>query len=937
MRDKEDARYLIEQIIAGGSGSNIPITYTEDEGIQADMFLNMSGDGNDEPEHRVDNNAEQNLDMTEGFGERNKPRGRTKIMEGRLHITEVKEEGKPIAPEYVARKFMSEIRAMVRDNVPINIKQWKGRQDDPYVLPWTQKDMLWADVKKQFTLAEGVKEKDNSFVEYKMSEGSANKVHVNVPNASKKECHHCLGRCGYITTIPKWRKMEQDLFDRGIYYAHGGNLSQEDETLMFNETIRQKAKRLIKNIEDAKVAKLKGDRENNELTLALGNPEHPEHWQGYGIVPWKFTFHRDIDSYRSCKKKFIQVAKVVTEMAQSGALQDPNIVNPSHRRSSCASTMVPDEHMTRLPVDNQRYPVDDITQCTSGELHRPFGNITIKVAYGSALPILQGVGLERIVDSQYEGLELDLPGGDGERTLGDVLHAIILWLKRYIIIPGMEASLLPVDPPDDDHNTPPRSPLPGVRPAVSKELAAPLKKPRPPPSKLRQPKKTKKSKPIQKLPADMTTEELREISQATVKEFFKNCAEQRKAKEMEPKPLDPAKLKFFIGMSKEVKRTIVSNYEHSLVKSDEKKKWRGASSSSRTVPQLRDLPDKDTQTIQAVPLEQQIKVIGFMQDTSMSLAEVLGQFEPLAPKRIVPKWLFEVGKPLVRPELVQKLSTKMYEFHEWYIEQSANERLMFALQVKPIDFFGEGEKLLWIEFKDIYKVYHQDALDISLISAWVMMLIQRCHRESYFNVGFMDPSLVNQAQIRDQPKKTLKAVYNFLDKQNYKEYILLPYNFNFHWILLIIMIDRSHVIVYNSLREPPAEYQDIQYMLNSAWKRFLKTHYGDFKEKLTLNTKFPCLGEEQGNNLCGYYVCENMNSFVHGKLLSSHDLDMWKIQERLLEKQRIFAICEGLIGFLVDEVINPVGEFYYDGRSIAARATPQQDDPRNKVDKLLYI
>ena len=45
---------------------------------------------------------------------------------------------------------------------------------------------------------------------------------------------------------------------------------------------------------------------------------------------------------------------------------------------------------------------------------------------------------------------------------------------------------------------------------------------------------------------------------------------------------------------------------------------------------------------------------------------------------------------------------------------------MFALRVKPIDFFGEGEKILWLEFKDIYEVYHQDALNVSLISTWVL-------------------------------------------------------------------------------------------------------------------------------------------------------------------------------------------------------------------------
>lgn len=47
----------------------------------------------------------------------------------------------------------------------------------------------------------------------------------------------------------------------------------------------------------------------------------------------------------------------------------------------------------------------------------------------------------------------------------------------------------------------------------------------------------------------------------------------------------------------------------------------------------------------------------FMQETGMSLAECLGQVDMLAPEPVVPKWTFELGKPLVTPELVQKLST----------------------------------------------------------------------------------------------------------------------------------------------------------------------------------------------------------------------------------------------------------------------------------------
>jgi hypothetical protein len=38
-----------------------------------------------------------------------------------------------------------------------------------------------------------------------------------------------------------------------------------------------------------------------------------------------------------------------------------------------------------VPVDdNQQYPMDFLYRCTPCELHKPFGNITLQVAYGSA-------------------------------------------------------------------------------------------------------------------------------------------------------------------------------------------------------------------------------------------------------------------------------------------------------------------------------------------------------------------------------------------------------------------------------------------------------------------------------------------------------------------------------------------------------------------------
>ena len=69
------------------------------------------------------------------------------------------------------------------------------------------------------------------------------------------------------------------------------------------------------------------------------------------------------------------------------------------------------------------------------------------VAYSTAIPTQLGdvyhgqqippgytrVGMEQVYQG-WETLELDIPGGDGERTLTEAIHGYILWDKLYIVL-----------------------------------------------------------------------------------------------------------------------------------------------------------------------------------------------------------------------------------------------------------------------------------------------------------------------------------------------------------------------------------------------------------------------------------------------------------------------------------------------------------------------
>jgi hypothetical protein len=238
-------------------------------------------------------------------------------------------------------------------------------------------------------------------------------------SASKKgEYNHRLGRGGYAVAIPKWQKMEQDLIAKGIistvfhwpersknwYYAHGGRLYPDDGTLEFPPTLREKALELMNKIEDDKAGRL-----------------HPGCCRGYGVVPWKYAFKGNLDSYNSRKRRKEceeehwrqmmekrlneqeekmqleierRLAVTISQIAKTGALPEVPLdpfISPSTRKGSCASTEVAPgaciedapgactegleepRAIEGVPVDdNQQYPVDFLCRCTPCELHKPF-------------------------------------------------------------------------------------------------------------------------------------------------------------------------------------------------------------------------------------------------------------------------------------------------------------------------------------------------------------------------------------------------------------------------------------------------------------------------------------------------------------------------------------------------------------------------------------
>jgi hypothetical protein len=90
-----------------------------------------------------------------------------------------------------------------------------------------------------------------------------------------------------------------------------------------------------------------------------------------------------------------------------------------------------------------------------------------------------------------------------------------------------------------------------------------------------------------------------------------------------------------------------------------------------------------------------VKLLDFMEETRIPLGVALGHEEPPRDPSFEYRWPFQLGKPLKGIHSIRMLAT-------------------------PEDFATKGNKVVWLEFKDIYEVYHQDVMSTDLIVAWCL-------------------------------------------------------------------------------------------------------------------------------------------------------------------------------------------------------------------------
>lgn len=271
-----------------------------------------------------------------------------KIDDGVYVVTHVGPRREPLAPKMARAKFSSQCGAIVRDNIPITLKEWDKVTDG-------QKKHLWEELNKRIKFPKGTEEAakncalqrmDKSwhgwkntlntkfvqtgktlfakygklssaqwdeFVKFKTSLEEMAKSKKMSELAKKNKFPHCLGSSGYAPKIEEWNKQDEELRKTGAAVpmeewnawtkhwvkARSPKITQEGKIQFEDPGFQQVAEK----IELLTGAERKGHftpiREKDALSQVLGNKEHGGRVQGVSSkLSWKEGFKQEALSYK---------------------------------------------------------------------------------------------------------------------------------------------------------------------------------------------------------------------------------------------------------------------------------------------------------------------------------------------------------------------------------------------------------------------------------------------------------------------------------------------------------------------------------------------------------------------------------------------------------------------------------------------------------------
>jgi hypothetical protein len=164
--------------------------------------------------------------------------------------------------------------------------------------------------------------------------------------------------------------------------------------------------KILKYGEEKLQVSFKPSRERDELSLALGNPEHTVHVRGIGKrMTWKYGFEEDRDMYkkhgrdRESKLELQVKALVAKALEEQGLSTEPRIVVASLGQLAIVGSPleVPSSQGSTTAIT----PVDRIREPTSCTLVVLIGRQNIMMEVATGVATLEGLELLGEVMNQF--------------------------------------------------------------------------------------------------------------------------------------------------------------------------------------------------------------------------------------------------------------------------------------------------------------------------------------------------------------------------------------------------------------------------------------------------------------------------------------------------------------------------------------------------------
>ncbi|XP_071676863.1 uncharacterized protein [Lolium perenne] len=164
----------------------------------------------------------------------------------------------------------------------------------------------------------------------------------------------------------------------------------------------------------------------------------------------------------------------------------------------------------------------------------------------------------------------------------------------------------------------------------------------------------------------------------------------------------------------------------------------------------------------------------------------------------------------------------MRNLHTWYGVAAKGGMETIMVRVKEEHYFQEYS--VSVDFSELFQLYNLRALDKSIVSCYCLLKMLECKRDEIKDIGFIDPDTMHVKTIEEPlyNRDTPETLLRFLKRQRDKKTILWPYNFQFHFILIVIKMYEGEVEVFDSLTKEPIQYKSCFLMLKSVWETFIK-------------------------------------------------------------------------------------------------------------------